>query len=255
MKIAFISDIHEDIDYLKLAINKIERLNCDFIVCLGDIVGFSVPYYNYFDSRNANLCIELISKNAKYSVIGNHDHYAIKKTPKNTLLKNIDKNWYNLSYEERKEIATNEIWLFEDNELSALLNKSSIDWLNSLEEFLKIEADNISILVSHFIFPNITGFGKKFIKFSENFNEHIEFMINNDCQLSFFGHIHEDGLMTFKEKSNIIKLKKSEIITNGINCVGIPAIARSARYSGFAVFDTSNLKVNIHSIGNKINFL
>ena len=111
MKIAIISDIHEDIVSLKKAITIIEKNNADKIACLGDIVGFSVPYYPYIKTRNATECINIIKQNCDIVVAGNHDIYESKRIPNHTAGINYPNNWYSLSYEQREKIANNKIWL------------------------------------------------------------------------------------------------------------------------------------------------
>ncbi len=44
MKLAIITDIHEDRVNLVKALRMIEKEACDEIACLGDIVGFSTPF-------------------------------------------------------------------------------------------------------------------------------------------------------------------------------------------------------------------
>jgi len=81
MKIGLISDIHEDILSLEQAFRFFSSEKCDQIFCLGDIVGFALPFFKYIETRNANECINLIKKNCDETVIGNHDLFAIKKVP------------------------------------------------------------------------------------------------------------------------------------------------------------------------------
>ena len=79
MKLGFISDIHEDIKRLEQALAILESHKCDRIICLGDIVGYSVPYYGFLWSRNAPEVIKLIKKKCDIVIAGNHDLFAIKK--------------------------------------------------------------------------------------------------------------------------------------------------------------------------------
>lgn len=58
MKIAIISDIHEDVVSLQLALKKIIKTGCDKIVCPGDISGFSMAHYNYHHHRNGHECMK-----------------------------------------------------------------------------------------------------------------------------------------------------------------------------------------------------
>lgn len=64
MKLAFISDIHSNIEALKKSIKKIEKFNVDKIYCLGDIVGYG---------NNPNEVIILLKDKKIDCINGNHD--------------------------------------------------------------------------------------------------------------------------------------------------------------------------------------
>ena len=83
MKLAIITDIHEDVINLKTALKKIEKLNCDNIACLGDISGFSSPQYKHHRTRNASKCLKVIKENCIKILLGNHDIHAAQILPQN----------------------------------------------------------------------------------------------------------------------------------------------------------------------------
>jgi diadenosine tetraphosphatase ApaH/serine/threonine PP2A family protein phosphatase len=71
MTYAIISDIHGNLAALENVFQRIEELECDRIVCLGDIVGYG-PF--------PNECCDIIQQKADICIIGNHDHAAIGRT-------------------------------------------------------------------------------------------------------------------------------------------------------------------------------
>ena len=99
MKLAIINGVHEDIVRLKEALSQIQERGCDEIACLGDIVGFSPQYYSYSDTKNAHGVIELVRKHCKYAVVGNHDLFALKKTPQDRTLFQYPDDWYQKTIE------------------------------------------------------------------------------------------------------------------------------------------------------------
>ena len=68
MKLAFISDIHSNLEALESCLAVIDREGYDAIVCLGDTVGYG---------PSPNECVELVRSRAGLSLAGNHDHAAI----------------------------------------------------------------------------------------------------------------------------------------------------------------------------------
>lgn len=68
MQYAIISDIHSNLEALQAALDHIDTLNVDGIVCLGDVVGYG---------PNPNECIELVQLRCQNTVKGNHDAAAV----------------------------------------------------------------------------------------------------------------------------------------------------------------------------------
>ena len=67
MKLAFISDIHANLEALEAVLKDIDKNKVDEIFCLGDVVGYGA---------NPNECVEVVSKRCKGVLLGNHDAVA-----------------------------------------------------------------------------------------------------------------------------------------------------------------------------------
>jgi diadenosine tetraphosphatase ApaH/serine/threonine PP2A family protein phosphatase len=68
MKIAFISDIHANLEALEKVIRDSEKQGVEKIHFLGDTVGYGC---------NPNECINLVKKHCDLKLIGNHDYAAM----------------------------------------------------------------------------------------------------------------------------------------------------------------------------------
>ena len=68
MKIAFVSDVHGNLEALTTALAHIDEHGVDQLVCLGDIVGYG---------PNPNECVEIIRERCEVVLMGNHDYAAI----------------------------------------------------------------------------------------------------------------------------------------------------------------------------------
>jgi diadenosine tetraphosphatase ApaH/serine/threonine PP2A family protein phosphatase len=64
MRIGVISDIHSNIEALREVLRRVETLNVDRLVCLGDVVGYGA---------SVNECCELIRQHCEVTLLGNHD--------------------------------------------------------------------------------------------------------------------------------------------------------------------------------------
>ncbi len=69
MRLAFISDIHANLEALEAVLEDIDKqVSIDEIICLGDIVGYGA---------NPNECAEIVRKKSGTILLGNHDAAAV----------------------------------------------------------------------------------------------------------------------------------------------------------------------------------
>ena len=252
MKLGLISGIHEDIKQLKQAISILESHKCDKIICLGDLVGYSVPYYGFLESRNTPSVIELVRKKCDFVVKGNHDLFAIKKIPHYKARFKYPSSWYLMDYWKRKEMANGKIWLYENNELSALLNKKNRNFINKLPEFIVENFDGVRILLSHYAYPDLTGSTTFEIKNTEDIKKHFKFMKKFGCTLSFSGHDHIKGIIKFVPNCvEEVTGGKVKINKNISTWIIIPSVASGSFANGVTVFDTVTFEAKVFSLKSK----
>lgn len=242
MRIAIISDIHEDIESLRKVVRRIEKAGYDRLVCLGDISGFSVPFYRYIESRNAHDCLSLLRENSAIIVPGNHDYHAARMVPKYSPAFEFPVDWYEQEYSERKAMANNEIWLHEENDLDPLYSPEDLEYLRSLAEFhVMKDAASQGILFSHYIWPNMSGFVKDFRTLPQEFSQHFDFMAGHGCSISFTGHAHTRGCyMAIPRHFRHYGYGHRRLNSFPV-CVGIPPVTRHKNRSGFCIFDAGRL--------------
>lgn len=243
MKLGIVTDIHEDYESLKRAFSIIEKHNCDDVISLGDISGFSVPYYPYLNTRNAKKCLTLLKANCKEILLGNHDLFAMRKVPQFDVGFEYPENWYDLDYHQRKNIGDGDVWLYENNELNPLYSKEDLEYLRSLPEYFILEDDDRKILFSHYLFPNLSGSQTIFYTNPKDILEHFNFMETKDCDYSICGHVHIDGITLMTQKKDIKKSFKKVEVPKEKTVILSPAIARGSGRSGFLIFDTKKLIV------------
>ncbi len=68
MRTAIISDIHANLDALKVVLDDLRAQNADRVVCLGDVVGYG---------PEPNECVQLVKETCAFTVVGNHDYAAL----------------------------------------------------------------------------------------------------------------------------------------------------------------------------------
>ncbi|MDD4495484.1 MAG: metallophosphoesterase family protein [Eubacteriales bacterium] len=244
MLLGILADVHEDIIRLKESIEIFKTRNVDEIICLGDVVGFCVPYYSYLETRDSNKVVEWIKDNCSVSVIGNHDLYAIRKIPKNNKCFKYKENWYDLDYDTRKETGEGKVWLYEKNELSSLLNDANREYIRNLPEYLIRDYENYKILYSHYFYPDVTGCLSMMISDISELQQHFEFMKQNNCLYTFSGNDHYQGIKVFTEESIIeIKLGEKYILPEKHLWLHVPAVANGTQQNGIAIFNTETREI------------
>lgn len=244
MRYAIIADIHEDIINLEIALKKIEKQKCDKVICLGDISGFSVPYYHYYESRNASECLRLIRENCFIIVAGNHDLKAAGKVPENTPEFDYPSTWFDMDFHEQRLISKGKLWLYDDNELNPLYTIKDIEFLRTLPEFDSFSCGSFNFLLSHYLYPNLTGSSRSFYSEHEEFNEHREFMKLQNCHVAIAGHRHYTGLMAATEKNGVITRRfNSRHFILEQDCIHVPQIAGNQIGNGFCIFETDSFTI------------
>jgi len=69
--LAFVSDIHSNLEAFVAVLSAIEEAGAEEIICLGDVVGYG---------PNPKECIDLVVKRCKLSIMGNHDQATLFAT-------------------------------------------------------------------------------------------------------------------------------------------------------------------------------
>ena len=228
----------------------INKSRCDQIICLGDIVGCNPSSHPYYSLRNANRCIDLIRNNCSITVAGNHDLYAVRKTPVHQTDFQLPQKWYSFSLDKRKKLAKGRYWLYEDHDLPLDLSPENIKFLESLPEFKTLSKHHPGIFFSHYIYPDLSGSTTTFIESKEQLTEHYKFMGLNKCLIAFSGHRHVDGFL-FGNSTKLKYHSYKKVSLHIENCwIDAPSICRNSKSNGFLIFDTSSFELQRISLSS-----
>ncbi len=186
-RIAFISDIHSNIDALLAVFAHIEKVGADVTLCLGDIVGYGPC---------PSECLHEIQNREIQCVLGNHDEYV-------TLL--MDPRVEKLRPDIKQVVEWTQMQLSMDD----------LKWLSKLP--MQMAADDFSILHSSFA-PTRWSYCIDERTFLINF-------IHQPCQLAFCGHSHSPLLgmdmapnepqLDFYEKPKVIPTDRKVMVNVG----------------------------------------
>ena len=250
MKIWIIADLHEDIIRTKEAIKLLKDNNCEKTVCLWDLVWVAIPYYWYMKSRNWSEVIKLVKEHCDVVVVWNHDLYCIKKNPQSSKFK-YPVNWYSLDYQTRNSLANWDLWLMEENELSAIISDEEKKYISSLPEYKIIEYDGIKILFSHWIYPEFTWTTKFKAETLEDYDALFDFMKQYDCKINIVWHSHRRRYF-FSEKW-LLDLNFNIKFKLGSNFwwFVIPCVANWTEQNWVAIFDTKSLEIEFLPLNTK----
>lgn len=251
MKLGIFCDIHEDVVNLRKAVRAFEKQQCGELACLGDIVGFSVPFYAYQHSRNANECISIIRKNCKYAVAGNHDMFATGRIPAFPAGIDYPTNYYHMDYHQKKKALGDNVWYYEENTLDPLLSGENMEYLRSLNEFEIIHTPDMKIMISHSTFPNLSGSRREHYQPAEHPEKHIQFMQEHQCKLSICGHVHVEGALIYNHVTRKFFPFGKTVSGHKMDLIIAPGIANGFLSNGFMIFDTGNHQLQIIPLKSK----
>jgi len=251
MKIGILSDIHEDGERLREVLRRLEKRGVSEIACLGDIVGFDVLHYRYLSTRNASYCLDLVRANCRWVVAGNHDLFAIRKLPDVNGCFPFPVDWYRLDFAERERLGRQQVWLFEQRELPALLTGKDRDYLHSLPSFLVADLAGMRVLLSHAVFPDLSGSLVWRPKNHWDFQPHLQLLEKQGCQLGISGHLHPNGVGVASERSfDFLPFRTYRIVPDLLQYI-CPCTASTASKNGFLIFDSAGITMEAVAIRSR----
>jgi predicted phosphodiesterase len=245
VRLAFISDIHEDYDSLRRILRKAEKRGYDQLICLGDISGFSLPHYRYGKKRNAAASLGLIRQKCDWIIPGNHDMHVARRIPQHSDVFAFPENWHDLSTQKQAELSAESLWLHND-ELETNYSADDLDFLKTLPEFAILETPEFNVMLSHYAFPNLSGFKKGFYSWEREFSAHFEWMQKHNCQLGFTGHAHPQGFYVVRKDRFKQYGYRGIKISRFPAMVGVPPVTRHKHRRGFCIFDTRNQHLKVY---------
>ena len=264
MRIALITDIHEDVVSLKKAFKMIEREKCDHIICLGDILGYPFERAKYEQTRNASECIFLIKNYCSLALLGNHDLFHLKKLPKASSGFKFPPKWYDLTADEQLRIANGKLWNYSDD-VPVYLSDKEHEYLSGLPEFEIKEFNHFRIMFSHSFHPNCSGYVSNGLTDNKKVEAHLDYLKHQDCNLGITGHLHVEGLgLAYETGEGMLAqlFKRLNYYSFGdrklkhkVCCATIPALADNSQVNGFAIFGCMHYSINALSLNTNRRFV
>jgi len=244
VRLALISDVHEDYFYLKKILKRIDAVGHDKLICLGDISGFSKPFYGYEETKDAASSLRLLREKCDVIIPGNHDLHVARRLPQHSDIFDFPSSWYDMDLEHRSGLSNNEIWLHE-GDCDPNYSTEDLKFLKSLPEFEILDTPDYKILLSHYAYPNLSGFRKSFYTWEGEFKAHFEFMKEKNCSVSFIGHAHPRGTYLVNHHNFKHRAYRKQKINKLPAIIGIPPVTRHRISSSFCIFDTSSRVIQI----------
>jgi len=250
MRVGILADIHENISELESRVKQAEALNCDELACLGDITGFDKRFYSYSNNRSASKCVRLVRDYFKWVVPGNHDLFAALRVPSWSNGFEYPPEWFSLDTGAKRLISDGKVWCYENEETNDL-TRNEIEFLREINEVETAGIDNLSVLFSHYIFPDLTGSTTRFVTNKGQMANHWKLLVEKDVTYSFVAHQHNEFAgFSYRSFSPLLKAFNhipADEFTLGDEptVIMVPPVSGESGKTGFIIFDTKSLKINI----------
>ena len=250
MKIAIITDIHENVVMLEAVIRKAEAMGCDELACLGDIAGYDHRFYNYPFLPSARQCVSMVRRNCRWVVAGNHDLFAAGKMPAYTNGFMYPDEWFRMPPAERKISSGGRVWSF-DGEAPNDLGEEEKEYLDALPEYGIINEDGLNLLLSHYVCPDFTGSTTLYVEKQNHTRQLWEFMAQNKIDLSLSGHSHKPFAYiahprTFAFQSAVHPLPSDSIFLGSEKAMLLlPPVTTGNGRTSFSVLETGTRTLSV----------
>lgn len=246
MKTGVLADIHEDIVSLESALLQMEKARCEEVVCLGDILGFDERYYTFRPDGEA--CLRLIQENCVAVVAGNHDLIAVDRIPVFTGGFRYPDQWHNKTPEERRQIAGTRLWDYHPLERNRKLTGRSLEFLQSMPEYVVINRGAMAILLSHFLYPDPCGTTTRQLRYTTSLWPHLRWMKAMECNTALAGHIHSPELRMGRRAG--LSAARRPFAVSGVHrrIFFVPPVVRNRYGHGFAIMEPVNGTLVINGI-------
>ncbi len=214
MRLAFVSDIHSNLEAFESCLAHLERMGYDSLVCLGDTVGYG---------PDPNECVDLVRKKVTLCLAGNHDHAVIGS---------LDTSYFN---EYARQAAS---WT------SSMLKSEHVDYLRDLD----IITEKWELLFAH-----STPFQPEmwnYIFTTEDARLNFAFFEQFIC---FIGHSHQPFIVAMTPEGEIKVYSEPEADLNpewryivNVGSVGQPRDGNPDSCVGF--YDTETRRVQLQRV-------
>ena len=156
MRIALISDLHGNLEATNAVMWEIDRLNPDYVICLGDLIGYG---------PNPDEVVEIVRERGYDTVMGNHDAVLTGKPP------------FSFFREPNQSLLRKSV---------ELLSEENKSWLKSRP--MMLESDSWIAVHASPVEPEIWTYLDSSIKCQAVLRQ-------TDKQFVFVGHTHRAGIV------------------------------------------------------------
>jgi predicted phosphodiesterase len=216
MRYGIISDIHANLEALKLALAHLDTQSIDHILCLGDVVGYNA---------NPHECVEIVRKRALCTIQGNHERMVLGAS-----LMGV-----------RKETVEATEWTRRQ------LGEDDLKWLGSLPEDMLCPVDDKILLVHGSVRDK-----DEYVLSPDVIRENINELKRRHPQVKvcFFGHSHYPMVIGAPEvhtrfhETRTITLHPDRLYLINPGSVGQPR--DGCPLAAWAIYDNERLTVTIY---------
>ena len=251
LKIGFVTDIHESIEALQRALDRLNSLSCEKVYCLGDILMANRPDSpcHRGSARDAHECIRLLREGDVVTVAGNHDLEGIRKLPR--ILPagwEMPDNFFNLPLGEQEKLShpgrgehPKGLWWVNRHAPQPNITTDDMNWLHQLPEQTTVRLQGWKLGMMHWMFPNPTGYAVNYPS-PESIRDHFKWQKENSIPLVFCGHQDGPGIKWISSRSNKIKEHPFNeplfIDREDLTLLVLPGVRYSRIPNGVSLFDT-----------------